>query len=120
METLRQRCGRLIGALEDLADQESACVRSNDFAAAIAVQRRAAPLVADLVEKGPAVADAALRQRLATVIALREQTTIEIQRRIEDTRNKLDALRLTRNRVSQVAPVYGSTRAPRSRLRAVG
>lgn len=120
METPRQRCVRLIAALEDLADQESACVRANDFAAVIDVQRRAAPLVAYLIDHGPSVADAGIRQRLGTVIALRDRTAAEIQRRVNETRHKLDELRMAQQRVSQVAPVYGTTRPSRRKLCAVG
>lgn len=121
METQAQKCTRLVAALEDLTNQESDCVRGRDFATIVSIQRRAAPLIEHLVVHGPAVADAALRGRIAAIIARREETAASISREVETTRRKLDALKDNQRVVWQIAPVYGRrTNVPRSRLRVVG
>ncbi len=120
MESPHHECARLVQALEDLADQEAACVRMHDFATVIELQGRAAPIVAHLAARGPAAADAAIRQRLSEVIRRREETAAQIQVQLERTREQLDAVQSRRRRVDQIAPVYGRNASPRGHLSVIG
>ncbi len=120
METEAQTCSRLVTALEDLADQEAASMRSRDFAAVVEIQKRAGPLVRHLAEHGPRVADAAFRRRVSAVIQRREMNEAWLSAEIEKTREQLHVLDAGRRRAAQVAPVYGHVGFRRNRLRAVG
>ncbi len=119
-ESSRQHCARLVSALADLADQEAASLRARDFAAVLEIQRRAAPIVADLESTGPAAADQSLRNQLSAVLRLRENTVRELQAQIEDAKQQIDSLDVSKRRVSKVAPVYGGHPPRRNRLSAMG
>jgi hypothetical protein len=121
METAAQTCVRLVAALEDLAAREAATLDTCDFAAAIEIQERAAPLVDHLVAHGPAAADRALRDRIAALLLRRAQTGEWLAAKIAAAREELRHTQVAQRRVARVAPVYGSASAPRAmQLSAVG
>jgi hypothetical protein len=120
METPAQRCHRLIGALDDLAAQEAASLAADDIEAVIALQKRAAPLVQDLGERGPAVVDDVLRSRVSAWLVRRREIMDRLAVRIEEARGQLGQLNASRRRVAQVGPAYGRNEAATQRLRLVG
>jgi hypothetical protein len=121
METPAQMCARLVAALEDLSSQEAISLQTRNFAAAISIQERAAPLVEHLAVHGPEVADELLRCRIAALLERRHETGRWLVTEIERTRQQLHAMDVNRRRVAQVAPVYGAgVSAGRRQLSAVG
>ena len=121
METPAQLCARLLAALEELAAQEAASLQARDFAAVVHLQERAAPLVAHLAEHGPAVADDALRARIAAWLAHRHETGEWLAEQIAHTKAELEKLDAARRRVARLRPAYGSGPAASSgQLCAVG
>lgn len=107
METPAQMCERLVTALEDLAGQEAATLETRDFAAVIAIQDRAAPLVDLLVAHAPAVTDRAVRTRITALLAKRHRTGEWLSEQIARTREELQRTETAQRRVAQVAPAYG-------------
>ena len=121
METPAQTCSRLLTALEDLAKQEAVTLAARDFATVVKLQERAAPLVELLGTHGPAVADAALRARIAAWLAHRHETGEWLAAQIAQTKAELDKLDTSRRQASRFAPVYGRGTATMARqLSAVG
>src|ERR1051326_8674240 len=106
METPAQMCGRLVAALEDLAGQEAATLQARDFVSAIAIQDRAAPLIELLVSHKEDVTDAALRARMAALIARRNQTGEWLGEQMAKVREELQRTDAAQRRVAQVAPAY--------------
>lgn len=119
-KTETQRCLRLLGALEDLLDQEATCLHAKDFVAVQEIQARTAPLVTALAEEGPAVLTEELRGRVAALVSRREKSVAWLQEELTATRERLQNLDATGRRVGQIAPVYGKRAGVRSRLSAVG
>jgi hypothetical protein len=115
METPAQTCARLLAALEDLTAQEAASLDARDFTAVVHLQERAAPLVAHLAEHGPAVADDALRARIAALLARRMRCGEWLAEQIEQTRQRLRELDAARARATRLAPAYGAGQAVTSR-----
>jgi hypothetical protein len=120
METPRQKCARLLVALEDLVGQEISCVRTGDFAGLCSLQDRAGPLVTWLVEHGPAIADADIRRRIAGVLESRQRTAAALASEIARTRSEVDGLSVSLRTVARVAPVYGRAVPVRRQLAVVG
>jgi hypothetical protein len=121
MDRTHQRCVRILTALEDLAAQESAALAHGDFAALLALQDRAEPLVAFLasVDNG-AVLRLGLSDRIVALRARREQTRRALGEKIDEARRELQATDATQRRVTQVVPVYGRVTVKRRQLLAVG
>jgi len=106
---------RLLTALEELVAQECVLMQARDFPGAVAIQERTAALVAELAARAGDAAVAALRPRVAAVIARREENiaSIEVQRvRWQAERCRIDEARA---RLARIAPVYrgNATSAPR-------
>ncbi|MEO5959540.1 MAG: hypothetical protein ABIZ49_08085 [Opitutaceae bacterium] len=120
METPAQMCARLLLALEDLTAQEAATLEARDFTAAIAIQDRAAPLVNLLATHGPAVADGALRGRIAALLVRRNRTGEWLAEQLVRAREELQQNQVAQRRVAQVAPAYGKANATPRQLSAVG
>jgi hypothetical protein len=121
METPAQRCARLLVALEDLARREALCLDLHDFPAVAQLQRQSAPLVAALVEHGPAVVDDGLRARMAAWLAHRHETDLRLADQIARARDRLRELEASRRRVTRLAPAYSMAEAsPARQLCAVG
>jgi hypothetical protein len=111
MESAAQTCARLIAALEDLAGQEAAALQTRDFATAIEIQDRAAPLVAHLAAHARDLTDPAQQARLRAVQEKRDRTGEWLAEQIERARAELARTSAARRRVAQIAPVYGRSPA---------
>lgn len=121
MDSLVQTCSRLLLALEDLADREAAALHTRDFAAAIELQDRAAPLIEHLAAHGPAVVDTTFRRRVGDFLRRRAETAEWLSGQIAQARDELHRTRTGQRQVAQIAPVYGSSRSGSPRqLLAVG
>lgn len=120
METPVQTCTRLLAALEDLAGQEAASLAGRDFAAVLQLQDRSAPLVAHLAAHGPAVADATLRQRIATWLAGRQRTSASLATEIAQAKTELQQIATSRRQAARVAPAYGRLTGSSRHLCVVG
>lgn len=124
METAAQTCARLVTALEDLVAQETSALQARDFAAAIEIQERAAPLVDHLVAHADDIVEPRLRERIGKIREHRHRSGEWLAEQIEHTRQELLQMHASRRRVAQVAPAYGSGRgtamAGHSRLSVVG
>ncbi len=119
METSAQRCSRIAAALNDLAAQEAAALAGREFDAAIALQERAAPLVAFLAEHtGDFTRE--LVEKLSAVQARRAHSAMQLAAEIGRTREELHETGAARRRVAQIAPAYGRTSVTPSQLCAVG
>lgn len=114
METSFHRCARLLTALEDLANQEALLISSGDYDGVLAVQERAAPLVAGLALVAGG-ADAALRRRASDLITLRARSREQLAVKIELAREELGAIEASRNRMTQIVPAYRPAAVPARR-----
>ncbi len=120
METPTQMAARLVTALEVIARDEAACLGVRDFAGVAHLRERADPLVRHLAEHGPAVADAALRARIAAFLGRHRETGDWLAGQIERTAEQLRDVEAARRRVTRVAPAYGRGDGVPRRLCAVG
>lgn len=120
METVLQRCSRLLRALEEFAAQEAASLAAGDFATVLGLQQRAGPLVTYLGTHGPDVADESLRSRVGALLERRRDNEAALARRIQETRSRLGELDSNRRRVAKVIPAYVQGAGPSHRLRALG
>lgn len=107
METPEQKCRRLLDALEEIAREETACLVSGDVEGVIQRQERAAPLVNYLAEHGPAVADAAMRRRVADWLEHRRMTTEVFATHIARMQERLREIENARRRVTRLGVAYG-------------
>lgn len=122
MPSSTQRCARLVAALEDLAGQEEAALRTGEFAAVASVQARTAALLDDLAAHANA-ADERSRERIGAVQARRARTSAWLAEEIERSRAELRQTEVSQRRVARIAPVYGGAPAKArtaSQLRFVG
>lgn len=120
MESPAQKCVRLVTVLEDLVAQEAICLQTRNFAGAIAIQDRAAPLVEHLSTHGAAVADEALKHRITLLMERRRETGAWLTRELEHAREQLHGLQASQRRVAKVAPVYGRSGPTRAQFSARG
>lgn len=122
MQAMAQRSARLIAALEDLAAQEAAAVRTGDFVAAGALAERCAPLVDELVRQPNLLADERLRGRLSAVRDRRAETSEALAAQMARTREDLQQTRVAQRRTAAIAPIYGARVAAKgaSQLSLVG
>lgn len=107
MPPAAKRCARLIAALEDLAAQEAAAVRTGEFARAGELAERCAPLVDDLVGRAGEIVETALQERIRDVNALRARSAEALGREIVRVHEELAQTELARGRAARIAPVYG-------------
>lgn len=121
MESLSQRCTRIVAALEDLAAQEAAAVAREDFAAVQSLHERTAALVEFLASAGADVLGAAgLRRRLTAVYDLRHRSGEAVAAAMARVRSELDANQASSRRAARIAPAYGERDVRTSRLQAIG
>lgn len=104
---------RLLGALEDLAAQEDMLLATEDYAAVVRTQERAAPLVDELARLGAAAITSDLRPRLQALLERRERSQVRLAAQIAQTRDALLRTQSKQRRISQVAPAYGNHGARR-------
>ena len=118
METPRQRAVRLVTALEDLAAQEAATLRTRNFSEAIAIQQRAAPLVQLLASSATDVPED-VRARITALLGRRQSSDAWLAHEIEAVRAKLQETAETLRRVARIAPAYGRPGVTTGRLSAM-
>src|SRR4051812_8084231 len=106
MATMADQFSRVLGALEDLAAQEALLIHAQNYVEVATVQERMAPLIRFLIE-GVAAADAALRDRIAALVARRDRMQQYLAAEVEKKRKEMAQLELSRRRIAQVAPAYG-------------
>lgn len=119
METPKERAARLLSALEDLVMQESATLKTRNFAEAIAIQERAAPLVQSIASNANRLSHD-LRLRVAALIERRRANDAWLAGEIEVVRVRLQDTAETQRRVTQLSPTYGRSVATCQRLSARG
>lgn len=113
MATPAQQCARITAALGDLAGQEEASLGQDDLAAVLAIQDRAAPLVAFLAETLPNLSGAEaerVRADLGEVHARRTRTSDRLDDKIAALRAAMQETIAARGRAARVGPVYGGRR----------
>jgi hypothetical protein len=121
MQTLAERCKRIVTALEDLVAQESAALANRDFNTVLSLQERTAPLIEFIVTTGAAyVAQPELRARLDALQLRRSQTSELLAAAMQRNRFDLQETRVAQRRVAQIAPAYGQGSVTRRKLQAVG
>lgn len=120
METTAQRCTRLVGALEELAECEAASVAAQDLPGVADAQNRSAPIVAYLAAHAADVTAPRLRDRIERLLRRRAQAAAALGDLARACAEALQALEDRRARVARLVPVYGRPPAAKSRLRAVG
>lgn len=122
METPTQMCARLVAALEDLANQEAATLQARDFARAVEIQDRAAPLVDLLVAHAPEVTDESIRARVAALLEKRNRTGEWLAEQMAKVREELQQTRAAQGRAAKIAPAYGRSgdKGSRPQLFAMG
>jgi len=98
---------RLLGALEELASQESMLLAEEDYDGLRRTQDRAAPIVNELARVGSGNVSPALRPRLEALLARRQENLDRLSARIEDVRDALLRTQANQVRVSRIAPAYG-------------
>jgi hypothetical protein len=108
VESTAQTCSRLLSALEDLTGREAAALQTRDFAAAIELQDRAAPLIEHLALHGPSVANTDLRRRVGDFLRRRAETGEWLSRQLTEAKEELLRTRSSQHQVARIAPVYGS------------
>lgn len=117
MQTPAQVAERLLGALEELAQQERFLLDSGAVDQALAVQEREQPLLqklAEMLERSDAVSTPALRARGQALLAAQ---TAQIERLASQKRAiqaELQQLRAAQTRVQQLRPAYGQGTAESS------
>lgn len=121
METPEQKCLRLLGALEEMAQAENASLLAGDAEGLAALQEQAAPLVAYLAEHGAAIANEATRRRVAAWLEHRRLTESFFAGHIARMQERMREIDAARRRVTRLAPAYGSGAiAERGHFAAVG
>ena len=108
METPARQFERVLVALEEIAATEERLLTAKDYAAVVALQQRATPLVALMADyTGPT--DVKLRQQIMALIARRTRSEEQLSRQIKSSRNELSQLQASERRVAQIGPVYGDS-----------
>ena len=118
MESPAETAARLITALEDLVGQETMLLRTMDFVEAVAVQERAAPVVARLCELAADPAVRTLQPRVAQLARRREQNYHFLDAQLARMHEELRRIDEARGRLRQVAPAYGQSQPGSTRLNA--
>jgi hypothetical protein len=117
METPLQTAGRLITALEDLAEQEGGLLRSLDLVEAVQISERAAPLVQKLCDLSLEPGVASLRPRVLELVAQRRRQATLLDAHLARLQRELRRVDEARSRLSRLAPVYaGAAGTAQARL----
>ncbi len=118
MATSLQTAHRLLTALDDLAQQEHLHLQAEEWVEAVELTERAAPIVTELCRLADEPAVAALRPRVASVIARRQASMDGLDSHIVRAQAELQRLGEARRRLACVAPAYhaGLERVSESRL----
>ena len=100
---------RLLVALEDFAAQEAVELEGGNIAAVQSIQRRADPVVEELVRLGRSAIPPEIHSRLVALVHQRVQNQENLERRIGRMRDALGQTQSNLRRIGQIAPVYGRT-----------
>lgn len=120
MVSSESTCSRILAALEDLVEQESAVVHVGDYEALDRIQSQTEPLITFLAANASAAFAAGLQNRILALRATRHRTATKLSH--DMTRNR-DELRLVSGRqglIARVAPAYGSNAGGSRQLSLVG
>ena len=101
-----QTLDRLLVALEDLVAGERSALLAGDHPMVVALQERADPVVARLVELAP-VASAQARERVRALLERREEHGRWLQESMAKARAELARMTEGQRVVARIAPVYG-------------
>ena len=112
METPLQTATRLLTALEDLAGQETMLIRTMEFVEAVAVQERAAPLVATLCALATEPEVTTLRPRIKGLLERWGQNYHFLDTQLAQLNEELQRVTEARGRLRHVAPAYKTVAAP--------
>lgn len=113
-------CERLLTALEEMSGREAAIMAQGDFVELAELRRRMEPLVTELGERGPAVADGGFRRRVSIWLAHRQEVEARLALEISRVKVALDELDASGRRIRRLAPSYRSEVGVPRRLQAVG
>lgn len=120
----RERFHRLLGALDQLVEQEATTLAEGDYEEVGRIQRRAEPVVAGLLELGPDAADELTRARVAALLARRQHNIDLMETQLATARAELLAVQESATRIARIAPAYGRAERPArssaARLNAAG
>lgn len=108
METPVETATRLLVALDDLALQEGALLRSLDVVEAVQVAERAAPLVEKLCALSNDPGLTQLRPRIMDLVQQRRCNATLLDAHLARLQSELRRIDEARTRLARVAPVYGS------------
>lgn len=118
MMPFEQTCTRIAEALEMLVAEEAVAVRSREFAAAAAIQERAAPLVEFLSVHAAHVSES--RPVIERLRGRREESSRQLEQAIGRMRDDLCALEFSRRRLARMSPAYVQSRPTPPRLSVAG
>ncbi|HWA88007.1 MAG TPA: hypothetical protein VG710_17395 [Opitutus sp.] len=105
-----QTAGRLLAALETLADEETRLLCRGDLGRLIEVQARMAPLVERLSEIGPAVADEAMRRAVMRLLNRRLANGERLNREMERLRGSRRQWQQACARLERIKPAFTGAR----------
>lgn len=103
---------RLLAALEELVSDEEFLVSSGDIDSALAVQDRAAPVVAVLCGMAGSPDCAAIAPRVQALIERRARTCDRLSAERRRMAAELRGLSESRARLRRLGPAYGAARSP--------
>jgi hypothetical protein len=101
-----QTLDRLLVALEDLVAGERSALQAGDHPMVVALQERADPVVARVVELAP-VASPQARERVRALLERREEHGRWLQESMANARSELARMSEGQRVVARIAPVYG-------------
>lgn len=108
MDSPFDKASRLIATLEDMAGQESVLLRSLDLVEAVQICEKAAPLVERLCALASEPGVAGLQSRIGELVAQRRRNATMLDAHLARLQGELRRIDEARNRLSRVAPAYGS------------
>jgi hypothetical protein len=106
MKNRPRRFSRLVDALDELVRQERSTLEAGEFGDVAAIQRRAAPIISELVDLGSDAADATARAHVAAVLSRRQHNIDFLESQLATTRAELLAIQTSEQRLARLAPAY--------------
>lgn len=121
METPAQKTGRLVGALEELIEQEGMYLRGGYYDLAVEVRERTAPLVEQLVRLARQPEAATWQPRIEVAVTRSQAHATFLQEKMDELRAELRQIEQARHRTVRVLPAYApAARAIEPRFLAAG
>jgi hypothetical protein len=106
VESTEQAMMRLLGALEVLFDQEAIHVSSGNHAGILAAQARITPVIERLASLSGTSDNAAMRGRVAVLLAKRKVSEDGMAAHLARIREELNRTHMARRTLAKVAPAY--------------